>query len=67
MSKEDRETTEPATKEDKHQYLCNCVRCTQSRLGRPPLNETISSKIVRAQNMHQKHTNQTRLDTHYGK
>ncbi len=31
---------------------CNCMNCTQARLGRPPFNESASSKIVRAQNIH---------------
>ena len=33
---------------------CNCMNCTQARLGRPPFNESTSSKIVRAQNIHAK-------------
>ena len=33
---------------------CNCMNCTQARLGRPPFNESASSKIGRAQNIHAK-------------
>jgi|21_taG_2_1085346.scaffolds.fasta_scaffold06132_5 hypothetical protein len=33
---------------------CNCLDCTQARLGRPPFNESTSSKIVRALNIHAK-------------
>lgn len=34
------------------QLRCNCLSCTQARLGRPPFNESTSSKIVRALNIH---------------
>ena len=36
---------------------CNCMRCTQARLGRPPFNESASSKLVSAQNIHAEGSN----------
>jgi hypothetical protein len=49
------ERTETTPKDDDQaERLCNCIRCTRARLGRPPFNESISHKIVRAQNLHAK-------------
>jgi len=51
---EDNKVTEVVVEVQQCRPGCNCMNCTQARLGRPPFNESTSSKIVRAQNIHAK-------------
>ncbi len=32
--------------------MCSCMKCTQARASYPPINQSVSSKIVSAQNHH---------------